>query len=41
MLTDQMKTVILGMDDDRKPRWHPLFENFAAAIGMIPKVCRE
>lgn len=40
MLTDQMKTVILGMGDDRKPRWHPLFEDFAAAIGMIPKVCR-
>jgi len=40
MLTDQMKTVILGMGDDRKPRWHPLFEDFAAAIGMVPKVCR-
>jgi transposase len=40
MLTDQMKTVILGMGDDRKPRWHPLFEDFAAAIGLIPKVCR-
>lgn len=40
MLTDQMKTVILGMGDDRKPRWHPLFEDFAATIGMIPKVCR-
>lgn len=40
MLTDQMKTVILGMGDDRKPRWHPLFEDFAVTIGMIPKVCR-
>ncbi|BCJ85658.1 IS21 family transposase [Effusibacillus dendaii] len=40
MLTDQMKTVILGMEDDRKPRWHPLFADFAAAIGLIPKVCR-
>lgn len=40
MLTDQMKTVILGMGDDRKPRWHPLFEDFAAAIGLVPKVCR-
>jgi Transposase and inactivated derivatives len=28
MLTDQMKTVILGMGEDRKPRWHPLFEDF-------------
>ena len=27
MLTDQMKTVMLGMGDDRKPRWHPLFED--------------
>lgn len=35
MLTDQMRTVILGMGDDRKPRWHPLFEDFGAAIGMI------
>jgi len=40
MLTDQMKTVILGMGDDRKPRWHPLFEDFAATVGMVPKVCR-
>lgn len=40
MLTDQMKTVILGIGDDRKPRWHPLFEDFAATIGMVPKVCR-
>lgn len=40
MLTDQMKTVILGMGDDRKPKWHPLFEDFAATIGMVPKVCR-
>jgi hypothetical protein len=40
MLTDQMKTVILGMGDDRKPGWHPLFEDFAATVGMVPKVCR-
>jgi len=40
MLTDQMKTVILGMGDNRKPRWHPLFEDFAATVGMVPKVCR-
>jgi len=40
MLTDQMKTVMLGIGDDRKPRWHPLFEDFAATIGMVPKVCR-
>lgn len=40
MLTDQMKTVVLGMGDDRKPRWHPLFADFAAAIGLVPKVCK-
>jgi transposase len=32
MLTDQMKTVILGMGDDRKPGWHPLFEDFCRNI---------
>lgn len=34
MLTDHMKTVILGMGDDKKPRWHPLYEDFAASIGL-------
>ncbi|WNF06415.1 DDE-type integrase/transposase/recombinase [Brevibacillus borstelensis] len=36
MLTDQMKTVVLGMGDDR-PLWHSLFADFAAAIGLVPK----
>jgi len=40
MLTDRMKTIVLGIGDDRKPRWHPIFADFAAALGMIPKVCR-
>jgi len=40
MLTDRMKTVVLGIGDDRKPRWHPLFADFAATLGMVPKVCR-
>lgn len=40
MLTDQMKTIVLGMGEDRRPRWHPLFADFAAAIGLVPKVCR-
>jgi transposase len=40
MLTDRMKTVILGVRDDRKPEWHPVFADFAAAVGMVPKVCR-
>lgn len=40
VLTDQMKTVILGMGDDRKPRWHTLFADFAATMGFVPRVCR-
>lgn len=40
MLTEQMKTVVLGMGDDCKPRWDTLFADFAAAIGLMPKVCR-
>ncbi|MBH8605970.1 IS21 family transposase, partial [Thermoactinomyces sp. CICC 10522] len=40
VLTDRMKTVILGMGDDRKPRWHGLFADFAATAGFIPRVCR-
>ncbi len=40
VLTDRMKTVLLGMGDDSKPRWHPRFEDFAASFGFIPKVCR-
>lgn len=40
MLTDHMKTVILGMGDDKKPNWHPLYEDFAASIGLVTKVCR-
>lgn len=40
MLTDRMKTVILGMGDKGTPHWHPLFEDFAATVGTVPKVCR-
>lgn len=40
MLTDQMKTVVLGMGEDRKPRWHPLSADFVAAMGLVPKVCQ-
>ena len=39
-LTDRMKTVILGTQDDRRPLWHPLFEDFVLSIGLTPKVCR-
>ena len=40
VLTDRMKTVVLGIGDNLKPRWHPRFEDFAASFGFIPKVCR-
>lgn len=40
MLTDRIKTVILGMEEDRKPRCHLLFADFAAAMGLVPKVCQ-
>ena len=39
-LTDRMKTVILGTNDDRSPLWHPLFQDFALSIGLTPKVCK-
>lgn len=40
ILTDRMKTVLIGMGDDHKPQWHSLFADFALAMGFIPKVCR-
>jgi transposase len=40
MLTDQMKTVVLGKESDGSPRWHRLFADFATAIGLVPKVCK-
>ncbi|SDW99650.1 Transposase [Alicyclobacillus hesperidum] len=39
-LTDHMKTVVLGMNDDHTPQWHWLFEDFALAIGLTPKLCK-
>lgn len=39
-LTDRMKTVILGTNDDRTPIWHPMFQDFAISIGLTPKVCK-
>lgn len=40
MLTDHMKTVVLGMNDDRTPQWNPLFADFALSIGLTPKLCK-
>jgi len=39
ILTDRMKTVLLGINDDRTPNWHPLFQDFALTAGFIPRVC--
>jgi len=40
VLTDRMKTVLLGINDDRTPNWHPLFQDFALTAGFIPRVCK-
>jgi len=40
MLTDHMKTVVLGMNDDHTPKWNKLFEDFSLLIGLTPKLCR-
>jgi hypothetical protein len=39
VLTDRMKTVIHGMEAG-KPIWNSRFEDFAADMGFVPKVCR-
>jgi hypothetical protein len=38
-LTDRMKSVLLEMED-KVPRWHPLFADFMASIGVAPRVCK-
>ena len=39
VLTDRMKTVINGSEAG-KPIWNSRFEDFAADMGFVPKVCR-
>lgn len=39
VLTDRMKTVIDGSEAG-KPIWNSKFEDFAADMGFVPKVCR-
>lgn len=39
VLTDNMKTVIDGREAG-KPLWNSRFEDFAAEMGFVPKVCR-
>ena len=40
VLSDQMKTVILGWEEKRKPIWHPLFLDLALTLDFIPQVCK-
>lgn len=40
VLTDRMKTVILGTDENKRPIWNPIFEDLAVTLGLVPKVCR-
>ena len=39
VLTDRMKTVLLAMEEG-KPRWHPLFADAMASLGVVPRVCK-
>jgi transposase len=38
-LTDRMKSVFLEMDGNT-PIWNPIFADFAACLGMAPRVCK-
>jgi transposase len=39
ILYDRMRTVVLGMNEDR-PRWNSKFESFAQHWGFEPRLCR-
>lgn len=39
VLTDRMKTVLLEMEAG-KPKWHPLFADLMASLGIVPRVCK-
>lgn len=38
-LTDRMKSVFLAMDG-KTPIWNPVFADFAACLGIAPRVCK-
>ncbi|KYO66713.1 IS21 family transposase [Thermovenabulum gondwanense] len=40
LLTDRMKTVIIGTDENKKPVWNSIFEDLAATLGFTPRVCK-
>ncbi|KKC30566.1 hypothetical protein EV203_13712 [Caldanaerobacter subterraneus] len=35
-----MKTVIIGTDVNKKPIWNAVFEDLAATLGFVPRVCK-
>jgi len=39
-LTDRMKSVFLEQMDGQTPVWNPIFADFMASIGVVPRVCR-
>lgn len=39
-LTDRMKSVFLEHMDGKEPVWNPVFADFMASIGVVPRVCR-
>jgi len=39
VLTDRMKSVLVGMED-HTPCWNPLFADFMASLGVAPRVCK-
>ncbi len=40
VLTDRMKTVILGTDENKRPIWNAVFKDLAATLGFVPRVCK-
>jgi transposase len=39
-LTDRMKSVFLEDMEGDLPRWNPLFADFMATLGIVPRVCQ-
>jgi transposase len=40
ILTDHMRTVVLGYDARGEPKWHPVFRDFARYWGFRPRLCQ-
>ncbi len=39
VLTDRMKSVLLEMEG-KTPKWNPVFSDFIASVGVVPRVCK-